>query len=184
MEPRKQQLEMVRYGNQPMTVPPVAPGYSIRQYEERDRASYWMLFREVFEKESRLDRLHTASLPGGFHVIVEDATQDVVATAAAAEFERDGHEEPGSLQWVMTDPLHLGRGLGRVVIAAATATLVDAGYKRVYLSTDDPRLPAIYLYLELGWKPLLHAADMKERWLNVYRQLNREPGPDEFVEVS
>lgn len=183
MTQSKQQLEMVRSSGTQPAIPALPSGYLLRQYKEPDRASYWRLFAEVFKTRNRLDDLRSASLPGGFHVIEDTASGDVVASAVAAEYPRAGHLEPGSLQWVMTDPLQTGKGLGKAVVAAATGTLAARGYRRVYLSTDDWRLPAIHVYLELGWKPLLHTPDMKDRWMAVYERLKRAPEPDEFVAV-
>ncbi len=180
----KTQLEMVRSGGVRPVVPSLPQGYRLRQYREPDRASYWRLFAEVFATHSRLDDLLTASLPGGFHVVEHEESGDVVASAVAAEYGREGHPERGSLQWVMANPRHAGRGIGRIAVAAATATLVEGGYQRVYLSTDDFRLPAIHVYLELGWKPYLYADDMEARWRAVFEQLNRTPGPDDFVPRS
>ncbi len=177
----KQQLEMVRFAGDVPAISVLPQGFLLRSYEEQDRASYWSLFAEVFQTHNRLDNLLTASLPNGFHVVVAEDSGDVVASAVAAEYERAGHNEMGSLQWVMADPRHTGKGLGKAVVAAATRTLANGGYSRVYLSTDDWRLPAINLYLGLGWKPLLHAPDMEARWAVVYEQLKRRPNPAEFV---
>ncbi len=181
MEQPIQQLEMVRSGSNPPAVPAVLDGYLFRQFREADRASYWHLFAQVFRTHSRLDNLRTAALPGGFFVIEHERNGDVVASAVAAEYEKVGHTERGSLQWVMTDPLHVGKGLGKAVVAAATGRLALAGYIRAYLSTDDWRLPAIHVYLTLGWKPLLYAPDMQERWKAVFKQLGRDPANYQFV---
>lgn len=181
MEQAKQQLEMVRTAGNLPSVGPLPPGYVMRQYRESDRASYWRLFREVFNLPSKLEDLRSASVANGFHVIESEASGDVVASAVAAEYVRAGHAEPGSLQWVMADPLHAGKGIGKAAVAAATTTLSNSGYKRAYLSTDDWRLPAIHVYLEQGWQPHIYAPDMESRWLDVYKQLRRTPGQDEFV---
>ncbi len=177
----KIQLEMVHYGGTAPFDLAVPDGYLLRQYQEPDRASYWRLFAEVFTTHSRLDNLHTAAIEGGFHVVENEETDDVVASAVAAEYAREGHDELGSLQWVMTDPAHTGRGLGKAVVAAATTTLAEAEYRRVYLSTDDWRLPAIHVYLELGWRPLIFAPDMEGRWSAVLKMLGRNPADSGFV---
>ena len=75
--------------------------------------------------------------------------------------------------WVATDPEHRGRRLGMLVSAAATRRLVEAGYRRIYLMTDDARLSAIRIYLRLGYAPLFHAPDMAERWQAVLQQLGQ-----------
>ena len=164
MTQAKQQLEMVRYGNSQVEVPELPAEYSLRQYSERDRASYWKLFAEVFQTASRLDNLRTAALPDGFFVVRHEPSATVVASSVAADYQREGHSETGSLQWVMADSSHGGKGLGKATVAAATSRLAVAGYERVYLSTDDWRLPAIHVYLSLGWQPLIYAPDMEQRW--------------------
>jgi RimJ/RimL family protein N-acetyltransferase len=74
---------------------------------------------------------------------------------------------------------HAGKKLGRVVCAAATARFLRAGYRRIYLKTDDWRLPAIVTYLRLGYVPLLYAPDMAERWQAVHARLNWPYAPGE-----
>ena len=175
------QLEMVRGPEAVPDTPPLPHGYLMRTIEERDRGSYWRLFRLVFDTNSRLDDLRTRSLPGGFLVIEHEPSGDVMASAAAADYVRKGHDETGSLQWVMTDPAHGGKGLGTAVVAAATRLLAEGGYRRVYLSTDDWRLPAISVYLKLGWKPLLFADGIEKRWRAVFGQLGKEFDPAQCV---
>lgn len=162
-------------------IPNTHPEYRLRQYEDSDRGFYWKLFYEVFMTGSKLDDLRTAALPDGFFVIEHKASGYVVASAVAAEYDRVGHAERGSLQWVMTDPAHTGKGLGSVVAAAATRLLTNTGYRRVYLSTDDWRLPAISIYLKLGWKPLIFTNGMAERWNVVLNKLGKPEAVTEFV---
>jgi len=83
------------------------------------------------------------------------------------------HPDGGELGWVAGDPEHRGRRLGAVVCAAVVARLIDAGYRRVYLKTDDGRLPAIKTYLDLGFEPLPFADGMEERWKVVEKALGR-----------
>jgi len=51
--------------------------------------------------------------------------------------------------------------------------LVQRGYERIYLLTDDWRLPAIATYLSLGWEPYIYDEQMRERWERVMAQLAR-----------
>ncbi|MDA0233182.1 MAG: GNAT family N-acetyltransferase [Chloroflexi bacterium] len=181
MEQLEPQLEMVRPGGERLSVTAVPAEYSMRQYAEPDRASYWELFSGVYGIHSRLDDLRTAALPGGFFVIEHGRYGNVVASAAAAKYSRAGHTDPGSLQWVMTDPAHTGNGLGTAVVAAATDRLSTEGYGRIYLSTDDWRLPAISIYLKLGWKPLLFLPEMEPRWRAVLIALDKQAAEADFV---
>ena len=70
----------------------------------------------------------------------------------------------GLLDYVATHPDHQGRGLGRATCTAVSRYLVDQGCETVSLWTDDWRLPAIHLYLSLGYRPVMNRGDMPERW--------------------
>jgi mycothiol synthase len=64
-----------------------------------------------------------------------------------------------------------GLGLGRAVCTGVVRYLVDRGYANVVLYTDDWRLPAIGLYLSMGFEPQMTRMDMPERWRRVQEQL-------------
>jgi len=61
------------------------------------------------------------------------------------------------------------------VTDAAIARLIAAGYQRIYLLTDDFRLPALKTYMNVGMAPFLYAADMQGRWKEIRRQLRTKP---------
>ena len=110
-------------------------------------------------------------LPGGFFVIEHKASHKLVATTVAGHRHSAVHPHGGELGWVAGDPKHKGKGLGMAVCAAVTARFIQAGYEEIYLSTDDWRLPAIKVYLKLGYEPMLYADDMKGRWKAVCAKL-------------
>ena len=58
------------------------------------------------------------------------------------------------------DSRHKGKGIGYTVCAAVTRSLVERGYSRIFLTTDDWRLPAIAIYLKLGYVPDLYLPEM------------------------
>ena len=49
--------------------------------------------------------------------------------------------------------------------------LKNAGYKKASLLTDDWRLPALKLYLRMGWRPWLVEDDMPGRWKDICDKL-------------
>ena len=67
------------------------------------------------------------------------------------------------LEYVAGDARHKGKGIGYTVCAAVTRSLVDRGYSRIFLTTDDWRLPAIAVYFKLGYVPDLYLPEMQER---------------------
>ncbi|RIK44885.1 MAG: hypothetical protein DCC58_07690 [Chloroflexi bacterium] len=178
-QPRRSQLNMLwpeeQLGSPPQVVVP--PGYTLRQYHEGDEREYLALLAAVdlahWDAE-RFARVQATILPGGFFVVTHDASGALVATALAQHNPRPLHPQGGEVGWVAADPAHSGRGLGRAVTAAAVQRLLAAGYQRIYLLSDDNRLPALHTYLAVGFRPYLCEAGMAERWEAVYRALGRE----------
>lgn len=111
-------------------------------------------------------------LPNGWFLIVHQATGEIVATAMATHNPSALHPFGGELGWVAADPTHAGQGLGLTVCAAVTARFIAAGYRNIYLKTDDFRLPAIKTYLKLSYLPFLFAPAMPERWQIICEKLN------------
>lgn len=79
----------------------------------------------------------------------------------------------GLLDYVATHPSHQGRGLGRATCTAVSRYLVEQGCETVSLWTDDWRLPAIHLYLSLGYRPVMIRRDMPQRWALVMDELEK-----------
>jgi mycothiol synthase len=155
--------------------PHVPAGYHLRLFQDSDEASFFELMEKAnlgcpWTHEYLLDA-RTRILPGGFFVIVQEPTGQLVATAMATHRPRPGHPAGGEVGWVAADPDHKGKGLGQAVTAAATARLIRAGYERVYLLTDDFRLAALKVYLKLGFEPLMYQDDMPARWQAVFEKL-------------
>jgi predicted dehydrogenase/GNAT superfamily N-acetyltransferase len=138
-----------------LDAPPALPapqGYVLRQYRDDDHDRYVTLMRKAGFADWPADRvaaLKQTVLPDGFFVLEHVATRAIVATAIATHKPTELHPYGGELGWVAGDPAHKGKRLGAVVTAAATARLIRAGYRRIYLMTDDVRLPAIKTYLDL-----------------------------------
>ena len=83
----------------------------------------------------------------------------------------DNEVAEGILDFVVTHPDHRGKGIGRATCTEVARFLVGRGYKTVVLHTDDWRLPAIHVYLSLGFKPVMNRSDMPKRWAVVYENL-------------
>ena len=64
-----------------------------------------------------------------------------------------------------------GLGAGKMIGLAALYDLRDRGYKSALLSTDEHRLPAISLYLSLGFEPVFTHESHKARWEKVFEQI-------------
>jgi mycothiol synthase len=175
-EPRPMQLQMV-WPRDRLDRPPAVrlpEGYRLRQISPADEAAYIALLAKAgFEgwNHDRVARTQDFSLPGGFFAAEHVASGELVATTVALHGPCEQHPHGGELGWVAGDPAYKGKGLGEAVVSAATARFLQAGYEDVYLRTDDFRLPAIRVYLKVGYRPLLFAPDMPPRWEAIRKAL-------------
>lgn len=172
----RRQLQMLYPPQRP--TPPlaitVAEGYALRQYRPADLMPYIALMEKAgfgAWSTQRVAETEYGILPDGFFVIEHIATHALVASAVARHSASAQHPGGAELGWVATDPAHRGKGLGSAVCAAATNLMIQRGYQRIYLLTDDFRLPAIKVYLKLGYQPFLFAPDMEARWRAIRAQL-------------
>jgi predicted dehydrogenase/GNAT superfamily N-acetyltransferase len=152
----------------------LAEGYELRQYRGSDKEAYLALMHKAgftFWDENQINRVRPTVLPAGHFVIEHRATGALVATALAHHMPTARHPEGGELGWVAADPEHKGKGLGVAVCSAAVDRLLRAGYRRIFLSTDDHRLPALAIYLRMGFEPFYATDDAKARWTKVKAEL-------------
>ena len=100
-------------------------------------------------------------------------SKDGVIIATATAVEKDIFPGEGWFRMVGTHPEARGLGAGKLVTTAALHSLAARGYKSVVLSTDDERIPAISLYLSLGFEPIYTHESHKGRWEKVMNIINR-----------
>ncbi|NMA09346.1 MAG: GNAT family N-acetyltransferase [Clostridiales bacterium] len=81
------------------------------------------------------------------------------------------------LHFVAIRSAYRGRGLSRPLCLAVLKRHAELGHHGCYLTTDDFRLPAIALYLKLGFEPVLWTDDAEERWEKVYQALDDSTRP-------
>jgi len=175
--PKPPELQMVWPASRPPEelVCTLPPGYALRLYRPGDEIEFFGLMDRAgfkgwnsVEFQNWLQKI----LPEGFFFVMHEATGKMAATAMACHNPVPLHPFGGTLSCVAADPDHQGKGLGYVVATAVTRRLIEAGYKEIYMVTDDWRLPGIKTYLKMGWVPFLYQEDMAERWRAVCWQLN------------
>lgn len=162
---------------------PVLPAdYHLRIFDPAsDTERYLALVHKAGFTDFTADRVAgclNRVLPDGFFVVDHmpaDAparTGEIVATAMASHAPTPLHRYGGELGWVAGSPAHAGKGLGMAVCAAVVRRFLSAGYRRIYLLTDDWRLPALKIYLKLGFVPFLFTTGMAARWQAVCDKLS------------
>ncbi len=183
------QLQMV-WPKHLLPAPPEAvipAGYELRLYRPGDEAGFFTVMSLAgFQDwdDQTLAPWLAKVLPDGWFLICQQTTGEIVATAMATHNSADLHPFGGELGWVAGHPAHAGQGLGLAICAAVVRRFIRAGYHNLYLQTDDFRLPALKIYLKLGYVPFLFAQDMKDRWQVICERLNWPFTPEDWPVVA
>lgn len=82
-----------------------------------------------------------------------------------------GKPETGRLHWVAIIPAYQGKGLAKILAAFTLSLFQELECKRSYLMTNAVRIPAISLYLQLGFKPVIREREEKEAWERILKEL-------------
>jgi mycothiol synthase len=154
---------------------PVPDGYRLRTYREGDEVGIARIYaasnlcygivEDVLENMIRQPCFTPERL-----FVVEYAGK-LVGTAAA--WIESGNPGVGYLHMVGTLPEHRGRRLGAILTVAAIGYSRNEGFMRQQVATDDWREPALRLYLDLGYYPLITDETHPARWEAVARKLGR-----------
>lgn len=158
-----------------LLLPPiVAPeGYAVRLHREDQDAALAEVLSAAFP-----DYRWTVDLVRSRLTKAEDVEAVYVATyadepvaTASARVAPGQWGQSGYVHWVGAHPAHRGKGLGRLVTLRVLRHFAEAGRTDAVLETDDERLHAIRIYLELGFVPEPSRPGHAERWEAILRAL-------------
>ena len=143
----------------------VPEGYALRGYQPGDEDGWMTLlnlggFGTPWDRKRLDEYLSDQERREGSRIVAHN--NEIAAATFASR-----REEPvrvGVLDYVVSHPDHRNNGLGRAVCTAVLKFFVDSGYETVTLTTDDWRLPAIKVYISLGFEPQMTREDMPSRW--------------------
>jgi len=180
------QLQMIWPAHLLDTPPAVelAPGYTIRTYRPGDEDRFYALMDLAGWPGWDAERLHiplNRILPDGWFMAIHQRSNEIVATAMSIHNGKGRYPFQGVLGWVAGDPAHAGQGLGKSVVAAATARLIRVGYRDISLYTEDFRLSALKIYLSFGYVPLLYTPDMPARWQTICKKVGHLFTPEPWM---
>lgn len=168
-----QQL-MMYWDNQKLKSVQPPEGFSIRTYGEGDAQGWIDSCADGLDTGSWThDDFHKKMLeyegirPEGIFLIT-DAKGRLAGTATGI---LKGTPGLGYVHMVSIHPDFRGLGLAKPLNAAVMKYLSERGRTKIYLDTDDSRIPAIKTYLWLNFLPVLHTEDMEQRWLKIMEQL-------------
>jgi len=69
-----------------------------------------------------------------------------------------------NVHMVSVEREYRGMGISAPMVAHAVKKMIDEGVSKIYLSTDDWRIPAIKTYLKCGFAPIIDSDEMAGRW--------------------
>ncbi|HZO90601.1 MAG TPA: GNAT family N-acetyltransferase [Chthonomonadaceae bacterium] len=154
-------------------IPPLPPGYTLREYQPGDLEGLAALMRKAFEDPQWTPekvRQALINAPDVVKTFVIDYQGIPVATASARLLP-DQYPGSGYVHWVAADPDHRGQRLGYAVTLAVLHEFVRRGCKDAVLETDDHRLAAIKTYQNLGFVPEHRHESHPERWAEIIARL-------------
>lgn len=146
-------------------------GYLIRHFEPDDERNWEELIRHSFTREVKFTHKISAHVPlYSDRLLFICRGNQPVATATAWEL---GSGDPKSwyLHMVGVLPEYSGKGLGYAVSLAVLHKIRESGGAAAFLETDDFRLPAIRIYLKLGFQPVYLDDSHPERWERILQRL-------------
>jgi len=155
--------------------PALADGYVLRNYRAGDEAGLSQTYTAAFlgcetEEEVRARMVaHACFSPARLFVLENEA--HVVGTAAAWLEATD--PGAGYLHMLGVKPEHRGKGLGKVLAVATIHYTRNEGFTRQRLLTDDWRVTALRLYLDLGYDPVYKDDTHPQRWGAIAEKLHR-----------
>lgn len=173
--PKPQLIRMDRADLGGLPPKPVAPdGFEVSTYSAALFDEWIDLLNECFPenapfpREKWRERLVSDArfLPDGLFLVRDLATGKLCATAYAWT---EGPDHPGlaRVEWVGALPTYRGMGLGRLVTELVLHYMAGAGFTRVTLDTESFRVPAVGLYLSLGFTPTPRDEEEKAVWAEV-----------------
>lgn len=169
------QLRMLRAHYERLPDIALPAGHRLRTYLPGDEAHWARIVNsveslgawDVERVERELTRAPKFDPEGLFFV----EAQGVPVATACAWRESLENTDVGQLHMVAVDPAHRGKSLGKWASAAVLRHFERRGFGRVYLLTDDFRLPAVKTYLDMGFEPLYPEPDHRERWEQLFDRL-------------
>lgn len=160
-------------------LPPLAlpEGYRLATAAEFDKpAPLWAaVINESFDDQSWTEEYVHESFaskeqhdPEGVFFIMRGA--EAVSTAFAW-LDDPGERQDGRVHWVGTSPEHRGKGLGTAVVVAVLHYFKQHGFEKAHLETHPPLLPAIRVYLSLGFEPVPRKHEEETAWAEVMERI-------------
>lgn len=159
--------------------------YNYRNCKDKDFFQILKLMKKnnfnLFKDENALIKEMSSSVPNGNFLVEHNLTKKVVGIFMARHNNDGRHINSGRIDWLAVDPSHRGKSLGRHLTALAVNSLIRHGYKIIFVGTNDSMIPAIKIYLDIGFYPNLFNPEMVLRWEKIYKMLKLSFNKQEYL---
>ncbi len=160
----------------PPSIVPPRGGYTLRSHRQGDAEGMVDLLNSngqlgVWDRARIRSQIEARVVDGGQLCVVH--SEQIVALANVQDREIFGVNS-WEIGWVASHPEHRGKGLGRWVTAAAIEVALALPLRPIVLQTDAYRIPAIKVYLKLGFLPSNDHVSYPHRWQKVFLTLGED----------
>jgi mycothiol synthase len=156
---------------------PVPASYRLRAAEPADAEGVAGVLSDSFGDAWDAERARaTFSTEAGVEATYIACSGPEVVAVAAARVLPNLYPGAGYVHYVGVHSSHRGHRLGEVVVGEVLEHFTAAGLTSAVLATDDFRLPAVRIYLRLGFVPEYRSAGDEARWSLVLRKVVSPPG--------
>lgn len=146
-------------------------GYRLTSFQPEDERNWEDLIRHSFTREVKfVDKISDHVPLYSDRLLFICRGDQPVATATAWELS-SGDPKRWYLHMVGVLPEYSGKGLGYAVSLAVLHKIRESGGAAASLETDDFRLPAIRIYLKLGFQPVYLDDSHPGRWDRILQRL-------------
>jgi GNAT superfamily N-acetyltransferase len=164
---------------------PLPPGYHVAWYRPGDER-HWLAIK------AHADAYHEADAGYFWETYGADSDQlplrqaylygsgDVPLGTLTAWFEALGGRRYGKINWMLLLPEAQGRGLSKPLLATVCARLAELEHQNALLYTLTARVPAINLYQQFGFVPLIRGQHDIAAWDEANSLLRRPFKPHEY----
>ena len=147
-------------------------GFSVHTHRDGDEKRWEEIIESSFGYHFDFDFLINAGDYAPEKVLYLTYNGKDIATTTAVE--KAEYPNEGWFRMVGVHKDAQGMGAGKLISLAALDSLKARGYKSAVLSTDDHRIPAIRLYLSVGFQPLMCDDSHEERWQKVFEIIKEQ----------
>ena len=154
----------------------------------RDEDAWTSIHRQAVPRFAESDlrawlvRYRQYALPEAILIATESSSGAAVATAGCLCVP-DGGSIPGAgqLAWVATVPSHRRRGIAAWLCSIATQRLLSERFENVFVGTGTDMLPAVRVYLALGYIPCIIDDSHRDKWHWIRQETGLVAAPDRWL---